>query len=105
MCICRAEILEKCQDLGKNTLEKCHYWHVCSLEVKSGKDYERHNALKNVMENKHYGIVQVYVLSNGNLSTKERVMYLPIYMLMFIQKRATTEKQIYRFDLSHLGSE
>lgn len=78
---------------------------VVPIEVKSGKDYERHNALKNVMADEHYGIAQAYVLSNGNLSTKERVMYLPIYMLMFIQKRATTEKQIYRFDLSHLGSE
>lgn len=77
---------------------------VVPIEVKSGKDYERHNALKSVMENEHYEIAQAYVLSNGNLSTKERIMYLPIYMLMFIQKRATTEKQIYRFDLSHLGS-
>lgn len=30
------------------------------------------------------------------------VMYLPIYMLMFIQKHPAVEKQIYHFDLSNL---
>lgn len=77
---------------------------VVPIEVKSGKDYERHNALKNVMENEHYGVAQAYVLSNGNLAMKGRVAYLPIYMLMFIGKHPITEKQIYRFDLSHLDN-
>lgn len=75
---------------------------VVPIEVKSGKDYERHNALKNVMADEHYGIPQAYVLSNGNLAVKGNVMYLPIYMLMFIQKHPAVEKQIYHFDLSNL---
>ena len=75
---------------------------VVPIEVKSGKDYERHNALKNVMADEHYGIPRAYVLSNGNLAVMGNVMYLPIYMLMFIQKHPAVEKQIYHFDLSNL---
>jgi len=29
-------------------------------------------------------------------------LYVPIYMIMFIQKNTTTEKQIYHLDLSQL---
>lgn len=76
---------------------------VVPIEVKSGKDYERHNALKNVMADEHYGIPQSYVLSNGNLAVKGNVVYLPIYMLMFIQRHPVNKEQIYHFDLSHLS--
>lgn len=58
--------------------------------------------LINVMADEHYGIPRAYVLSNGNLAVKGNVMYLPIYMLMFIQKHPAVEKQIYHFDLSNL---
>ena len=58
--------------------------------------------LINVMADEHYGIPRAYVLSNGNLAVKGNVMYLPIYMLMFIQKHPAVKKQIYHFDLSNL---
>ena len=54
------------------------------------------------MADEHYDIPRAYVLSNGNLAVKGNVMYLPIYMLMFIQKYPAVEKQIYHFDLSNL---
>lgn len=76
--------------------------HVVPLEVKSGKDYERHNALKGVMENEVYAIPQAYVFCNGNLEVKERTIYVPVYMVMFMQKYAQPEKQVYHFDLKHL---
>jgi len=75
---------------------------IIPIEVKSGKDYERHNALKNVMENRNYDIKQAFVLSHSNIHQKERILYAPIYMTMFIQKHPTTEHQLYRLDLSHL---
>ena len=37
-----------------------------------------------------------------NLSVRGRIIYLPIYMLMFIQQHPLEEKQIYHFDLTHL---
>ena len=76
---------------------------VVPIEVKSGKDYERHNALKSVMTSEKYGIPQAYVLCNGNVAVKDKTLYLPIYMTMFIQKTAMVGKQIYHFDLKHLG--
>ena len=75
---------------------------VIPIEVKSGKDYDRHNALKNVLENDVYNIESAYILCNSNLKVVDRKIYLPIYMLMFIQKNPVTEKQIYRIDLSTL---
>ena len=76
--------------------------HIIPIEVKSGKDYERHNALKNVMESEHYDIEHAYVFTGANLSVRGRIIYLPIYMLMFIQQHPLEEKQIYHFDLTHL---
>lgn len=80
-----------------------HRGDVVPIEVKSGKDYERHNALKNVMENDDYAISQAIVLNNSNhLPIKGRTSYQPIYMTMFIHKQPTPETQIYHLDLSGL---
>lgn len=79
-----------------------HNGSIVPIEVKSGKDYERHNALKNVMENDEYSIPNAIVLNNSNLSTKDKITYLPIYMTMFINKQSNPETQIYHLDLSGL---
>lgn len=59
---------------------------VLPLEVKSGKDYERHKALSNVVSSATYNISKAYVLCNDNVKKVGKITYLPIYMLMFIQK-------------------
>lgn len=75
---------------------------IIPVEVKSGKDYERHNALSRVMSNPDYGIKKAYVLCNDNLHTAGNVEYIPVYMTMFIQKNRDTEDLIYKLDLSGL---
>ena len=40
---------------------------VIPIEVKSGKDYERHSALTNVLANRDYNIEFAYILTNDNL--------------------------------------
>lgn len=75
---------------------------IIPVEVKSGKDYERHNALSNVMANPDYGIKKAYVLCNDNLHKRGNVEYIPIYMTMFIQKNRDVEDLIYKVDLSEL---
>ena len=75
---------------------------IIPVEVKSGKDYERHNALSNVMSNADYGIRKAYVLCNDNLHKVGNVEYLPVYMVMFIQKNRDVEDLIYKVDLSGL---
>ncbi|MBQ0080965.1 MAG: hypothetical protein KBS95_05400 [Alistipes sp.] len=75
---------------------------VIPIEVKSGKNYERHNALSNVLNVSNYDIFEAYVLCNDNLSVKGNRIYLPIYMLMFIHSHPKPKKQIYTLDLTEL---
>lgn len=75
---------------------------IIPIEVKSGKDYERHNALSNVISNPDYGIKKAYVLCNDNLHKRGNVEYIPIYMTMFIQKNRDVEDLVYKVDLSEL---
>ena len=75
---------------------------IIPLEVKSGKGYERHNALSNVLSSPNYGVRRAVVLCNDNLHLKDNVEYLPIYMIMFIQKQTKMEDLIYKVDLSGL---
>lgn len=75
---------------------------VTPLEVKSGKDYERHNALKNVMSCDNYQIKSAVVLTNDNLRVAGSVVYMPIYMLMFIWRFVKSAPQIVIPDLTGL---
>jgi predicted AAA+ superfamily ATPase len=72
---------------------------VLPIEVKSGKDYARHRALSNIMENDEYHIPKALVLNNDNLSVQGKIVYAPIYMVMFLQK-ADTVPAFYKVDLS-----
>ena len=76
--------------------------HILPIEVKSGKDYERHNALSNVMENEEYDIPFAYVFCQENVHTKGNVVYYPIYMITFFEQ-IKAEDNIYKFDLTGLG--
>ena len=58
---------------------------VMPIEVKSGKDYRSHCALGNVIDIPNYSIDDAIVLSNYNVSSKGKITYYPIYMLMFIK--------------------
>ncbi len=74
---------------------------VVPLEIKSGKDYQKHSALNNVLESKEYNIKKGYILSNKNISVEDKRVYLPIYMIMFF-KRDELKDMIYKVDLSQL---
>lgn len=76
--------------------------NVLPIEVKSGKDYERHNALSNVMANVEYDVPQAYVFCQENIHTKEKIIYYPIYMITFFENIQAEEK-VYRFDLTEIG--
>ena len=75
---------------------------VIPVEVKSGKDFERHNALNMLMSDPGYGISKAYVLCNDNTHTDGAVEYLPVYMAMFIKKGQNAGSLIYKVDLSGL---
>ena len=72
---------------------------IIPLEVKSGKDYERHNALSKLLSTPNYGIRRAIVLCNDNLHVKGNVEYLPVYMTMFLVKQDELEDPIYKVNL------
>ncbi|MCM1108640.1 MAG: AAA family ATPase [Clostridium sp.] len=74
---------------------------VVPIEVKSGKDYMYHHALSNIMDCEEYDIPEAYILSNDNLTVRGRLVYAPIYMVMFIEKK-NEAPAFYRIDLSGL---
>lgn len=67
---------------------------VIPIEIKSGKDYKRHSALNNLLNNNAFDLEKGYVFCNGNLELKNKVIYLPIYMIMFIKKEPRDKDQI-----------
>ena len=75
---------------------------VCPIEVKSGKDYTKHSALNNVLNNKDYGIKNALVFSNFNVEVKENVIYYPIYFIMFLEKQSFNLPKTNKIDLSDL---
>lgn len=54
------------------------------IEVKSGKDYKRHSALNNLVADRN--IEKAYILCNGNTKVDGKMVYLPVYMVMFMGK-------------------
>jgi len=75
--------------------------NVMPIEVKSGKDYHRHNALSNVMTSNEYVIPEAIVFCQGNVEKQDKTTYLPIYMTMFLKKQQL-EDTIYKFNLNGL---
>lgn len=77
--------------------------NVTPIEIKSGKDYQRHAALDNVMGNRDYDIPLAFVFQNDNVRVDGRIVYLPVYMLMFLQKeQIPRESAIYKPNLDRL---
>lgn len=72
---------------------------VVPLEIKSGKDYKRHSALNNVLQNQDYGIEEAYVFSESNVEIEEKRIYFPIYMIMFLEDKKMNDT-VYRLDLA-----
>ncbi|MBQ6082783.1 MAG: ATP-binding protein [Bacteroidales bacterium] len=71
-----------------------HDGQVLPIEIKSGKDYKRHNALCNVMKNEEYAIKEAFVFTTKNIEILDRNIYLPVYMLMYLRERELPNKKI-----------
>ncbi len=74
---------------------------ILPLEIKSGKDYKRHSALNNVLSLENYDIKKALVFSQGNVEVKDKRIYLPIYMIMFL-KNKKLNNSVYKIDLKGL---
>ena len=58
---------------------------ILPIEVKSGKDYKRHNALSNLLNAEEYRLEEGFVLCGENVSRDGRITYLPVYMAGFLK--------------------
>ena len=76
---------------------------IMAIEVKSGKDYQRHTALTNLLSDYPDALYDAIVLCNGNIETAGKISYIPIYMIMFI-KPLESNIGVYKVDLSDLHS-
>ena len=74
---------------------------VLPIEVKSGEDYETHRALSNIMDCGEYNLPQAIVFNNDNLQVVGKIVYAPIYMVMFLEKN-NIAPTYYKVDLTGL---
>lgn len=75
---------------------------VLPIEVKSGKDYDVHRALTNIMDCSEYEIPESIIFNNDNINVRGKYIYAPIYMVMFIEKK-NDAPTYYKVDLSGLN--
>lgn len=54
------------------------------------------------MKNRDYAIPVAFVFQNDNVKVNGKIVYLPIYMLMFLLNEQTPAPQIYRLNLDVL---
>ncbi|MBQ3633938.1 MAG: ATP-binding protein [Paludibacteraceae bacterium] len=76
---------------------------IIPLEVKSGKDYQRHLALNNLLSNPEYAIRRAIVLCNGNMALQGEVLYAPVYMTMFLHHRCSNGPLLYHPELPYIS--
>ena len=74
---------------------------VLPIEVKSGKDYDTHRALSNIMDCDEYELPEAVVFNNDNLRINGKIIYAPIYMVMFQEKNNVAPTH-YKVDLTML---
>lgn len=63
-----------------------YHGEVLPLEIKSGKDYKRHVALDNLLNNEDYAIKQAFIFADCNVKVEGKRTYYPIYMIAFLKR-------------------
>lgn len=75
---------------------------VIPIEVKTGKDYKRHVALENLLNNQSYNISKAYTLYQDNIQCVNNRIYLPIYLIMFFKNIKDVKSNVIHIDISAL---
>jgi len=70
------------------------------VEIKSGTDYDSHAALNNIMRVAEWDVDQGYVFCKGNVRARDRITYLPWYLVMFLKQESLPEHLIVDVDVS-----
>ena len=64
---------------------------IIPLEIKSGKDYKKHSALRNVLDSEKNSVESAIVFSNNNLEEEGHILYAAIYMVMCVKEQKMTD--------------
>ncbi len=84
----------KVKDVGEISFIISQPDGIIPVMVIPGENYTEHKALNRVMNTKAYGLKQALVFCNGNISRDkhdERIIYLPLYMIMFLKPKSIME--------------
>ena len=76
--------------------------HIDLVEVKSGNDYTKHNALDKVLAVDNWSIRNAYVFCPGNIDVTANITYLPWYMVMFLAPEKIATGTVFEIDISGL---
>ena len=72
---------------------------VLPIEVKSGVNFRAHAALDNLMSEREFAIPEAWVLSgSGQVGSAGRIVYFPVYFLMFLVRIVFDKPMIYKID-------
>jgi uncharacterized protein len=77
---------------------------IIPLEIKSGKNYSRHNAINNLLKIKEFDIDKGYVFCNSNVKKEDKITYYPIYMLMFLKKNIVPKDMVFESDFRDVNN-
>ena len=66
------------------------------VEIKSGKDYKSHRALNNLLAVDEYKRKESLVFGDGSIGAEGKVVYLPLYMIMFFKKENMLNKIVFK---------
>lgn len=77
---------------------------IIPLEIKSGKNYSRHNAINNLQKIKEFDIDKGYVFCNSNVKKEDKITYYPIYMLMFLKKNIIPKDMVFESDFRDINN-
>lgn len=72
------------------------------IEVKSGNNYKKHNALNSVLKVSDWKFNNTIVFCKDNIQKEERILYLPWYMIIFYQPEQIPTGMKFEVDLTGL---
>ena len=72
------------------------------IEIKSGNDYKKHNALNSISRVQNWTFDRKIVFCKANVEHSEGIYYMPFYMIMFYENKHTVSDMKYEIDLSAL---
>lgn len=77
--------------------------HTELVEIKSGNDYKKHNALDNIKKAQYRGVEKAFVFCGDNVFEEKGIRYLPWYMIMFLKPEKIKPGTIFEVDISALN--